>query len=514
MSVIIIIHHDNKVVKVITLANEILSFNEKGTISSVLIDFAIKYPQSKLVWCDQKMEGFLSLDNLNEIFHHDKMMLSYNPNRLDYFGKEIGYIDATVFIKINKEVTFPTWQMSSTVGIIHAKSLLEISDKVKLDSNFDYYLNSIAKLCMPLGLLCYSEPSLIKKHSQSQEAFSSKFLLFRFVKQHYRTRWAVFLFLNLLFHERRFDLLPLIFCFFYRIRKIKNDVLEKVEVYSNKKVLNKGTVDVIIPTIGRKEYLYNVLRDLSKQIHLPKKVIIVEQNTDSKSSSELDYLTNQEWPFIIKHIFTHQAGACNARNLALAEVESEWVFLNDDDNEFDENLIKDTLANCVKYGTVVASNCYLTVKDKKKMNQIYQAAFFGSGNSFIASKLLEKVSFRMGYEFGYGEDSDFGMQLRNAGFDVLYFPNPEILHLKAPIGGFRTKPDLIWNHDVISPKPSPTISLFKILHATKEQHRGYKLILFLKYYKNQSVKNPIKYFFKFREQWGKSLYWANKLRDK
>jgi hypothetical protein len=30
------------------------------------------------------------------------------------------------------------------------------------------------------------------------------------------------------------------------------------------------------------------------------------------------------------------------------------------------------------------------------------------------------------------------MQLRNQGVDVLYLPEPKILHLKAPGGDFRT----------------------------------------------------------------------------
>jgi hypothetical protein len=51
------------------------------------------------------------------------------------------------------------------------------------------------------------------------------------------------------------------------------------------------------------------------------------------------------------------------------------------------------------------------------------------------------------------EDSDFGMQLRNQGIDVLYLPEPKI-HLKAPVGGFRTKPKLAWENDEIQPKPS------------------------------------------------------------
>ncbi|WP_426483887.1 glycosyltransferase family 2 protein [Flavobacterium sp. 2] len=511
---IIIYHNYNKAVKVVTETNDVLPFNDKGTIASVLIDVALKNPESKIVWCDQNFEKLLNLEGLNESLHHKKIMLSYNPDVSDFIGKGIGYVDGAVFIKVNKKETYPTWQMSGTVGVIQAEILCKISDNIKPDSNFDYFLNSIAKLYQPLGLLCYSEPSLIKNNLQTGKTSANKFLLFRFVKQHYRARWTVLLFFNLMFYEKQVALLPFIFSFFYRKRKIKTNLIENIDVQSSRKVLDTGTIDVIIPTIGRKEYLLNVLKDLSIQTHLPKKVIIVEQNPHPDSSSELDYLADREWPFFIKHIFTHQAGACNARNLALAEVESEWVFLNDDDNEFSKDLIEHTLANCVKYGTVVASNSYLTSNDVKTMNHVYQAPFFGSGNSFIKSKLLEKVSFRMGFEFGYGEDNDFGMQLRNAGFDVLYFPNPEILHLKAPIGGFRTKPDLIWNKDAVKPKPSPTISLFKLLHETKEQHKGYKTILFFKAYRKQPVKNPVKYFFKFQREWEKSIYWADKLKNK
>ena len=106
--------------------------------------------------------------------------------------------------------------------------------------------------------------------------------------------------------------------------------------------------------------------------------------------------------------------------------------------------------------------------------------------------LLDKVKFNMALEFGYGEDGDFGMQLRNNGCDILYLPEPEIVHLKAPVGGFRTKPQLQWQNEKIQPKPSPTIMLYQVLHNTREQVLGYKTILFLKYYAQQKIKNPIK----------------------
>ncbi len=187
--------------------------------------------------------------------------------------------------------------------------------------------------------------------------------------------------------------------------------MNSIVVQSSKEVVCEATIDVIIPTIGRKIYLYDVLKDLALQTHLPKQVIIVEQNPMEGSESELDYLKNENWPFKIKHTFTHQAGACNARNLALSKVESEWVFLNDDDNRFEANLIKKTIENIIKYGEKCITTSYIQPHEKSQHFSVHQTGIFGSGNSFVKTELLRKVSFDKALEFGYGEDTDFGLQL-------------------------------------------------------------------------------------------------------
>ena len=106
------------------------------------------------------------------------------------------------------------------------------------------------------------------------------------------------------------------------------------------------------------------------------------------------------------------------------------------------------------------------------------------------------------------------MQIRNIGEDVLFDANIEITHLKAPIGGFRIKMKQIWDDALVQPKPSPTISLFNIKYLTDFQLFGYKLMLFLTYYKTQELKNPFLYFKRFRDQWKSSMYWANQLANR
>ncbi|WPR71596.1 glycosyltransferase family A protein [Flavobacterium sp. NG2] len=490
-----------------------IEFDEKVSIAKGLNQLANRYPNETIVWCHLDFKASLNTEVLPILFHHNKLLLSYRPSYSNFINEAIGYVDDSLFVNVNKKVSYPSWQMSSIVGMVHASVLIAIGDSIPFDTDFDYYLNSVAKQAMPLGLLCYSEPQLLKNTGINNILTSSHYTLFKFVKQHYRTRWVFLLFLNLLIYEKRLVLLPFLTSFCFRKRN-SSFSLEGVKVVSSREVIDEPTIDVIIPTIGRKPYLYDVLKDLAKQILLPKKVVIVEQNPDVASSTELDYLESDFWPFQIKHIFTHQAGACNARNLALDAVESDWVFLADDDNRFESTLLEDVLYKMKQYGIFVATTSYIQNHETKVHLQIKQWPTFGAGNSFVKKNVLDNVRFNTSLEFGYGEDVDFGMQLRNLGLDVIYLPEPHILHLKAPIGGFRTKPVLKWQKDNIQPKPSPTVMLSCILHKTSKQQLGYKTTLFFKYFKHQKIKNPIRYLVNFRKQWNQSVFWANQLNQK
>jgi glycosyltransferase involved in cell wall biosynthesis len=510
---IVVYHLENKITDVVSRNNQKIKFDCTVSISAGLIQLAAVFPDEKIVWCHSAYKEHLALEKINTLHHHNKMMLSFRPKANNFFDNSIGYVEESLFINVNKKVSYPTWQMSSSVGIIHASVLNAIGDKIICESDFDYYLSSLAKLCMPLGLLCYSEPQLLNSvEIIDSPVTASSVTLFRFVKQHYKTRWVFLLALNLLLYERKILFNPFISALFSK-RRFNNKInIDNIVVQSSRVIADKGTIDVIIPTIGRKKYLYDVLKDLAQQTHLPENVIIVEQNPQSGSVSELDFLQATIWPFQIKHTFTHQAGACNARNVALSQVRSEWVFLADDDISIDGDFIKKTSENIEKFGVKAVSLFCLQEKEVQTFNTVFQWGSFGSGCSVVASDILKNCSFNLGYEFGYGEDSDFGMQLRNLGNDVLFLPEPSILHLKAPVGGFRTKPILKWYKERIQPKPSPTVMLYLITHNTKQQILGYKTILFFKYFKHQKSRNPFQYFTVFNKQWKQSVYWANQLK--
>jgi glycosyltransferase involved in cell wall biosynthesis len=481
-------------------------------IGFVIRAIAKKCPNAILVWHDASVKDAVNLERIAKLLNLKRKLISYNPSS-NYFSSRIGYIEESPFIKVNKKVTYPTWQMSSCVGAIYTDTLLQFDANIFKDKNFDFALNSIGKHYQPLGLFCYSEPQLLDSEVNYKAVEASNYVLFQFVKQHYKFVWKYLLFLDVFLFERTVLIGPLIQSFFY-----KNSYYHKPIQFEEATVegydLKNNTIDVIIPTIGRKKYLYDVLCDLRNQTHLPNNVIIVEQNGVEGSISDLDFITTEKWPFVIKHTFTHQTGACNARNFALRQVDSDWVFMADDDIRIDFDFIEKGFRVATSFGIdALTFGCYeVNYQKNNELKYTIQWNSFGSGCSIVKIKGNEILMYNKAFEFGYGEDTDYGLQLRNKGIDIVFAPIPELLHLKAAIGGFRTKSKLQWQEDSIQPKPSPTVLLCKLLHQTKEQVLGYKTTLFFKFYKHQNIKNPFHYYTHFKKQWQQSIFWANELK--
>jgi hypothetical protein len=72
---------------------------------------------------------------------------------------------------------------------------------------------------------------------------------------------------------------------------------------------------------------------------------------------------------------------------------------------------------------------------------------------------------------------------------------------------------LRWQEEVIPPKPSPTVMLFRLLYDTKEQWLSYKTTLFFKNLNKSFFLNPFGYIQLFRKKWDVSVFWATKLKN-
>jgi len=509
---IILIHQNaHQVVKVLKGETEIKISETHCT--KAFWELAEKYPEEIIAWCEEKYIADLNLEQWPQIFHQDLIMASYAVENA-FLPESIGYIDQLPFVNVNRKVLYPTWQMSSDVGGIKGETLLKFKSLFEGISNFDYLLNSVAKIGQQNGLFCYSVPGLVSRISDKKpETTATSSQLFSFVYSYYNTIWLTVLFWCYRRYENKFPLKAYFLAFLEKKCFLQKVDLSAIKIQSNKITETSISMDVIIPTMGRPKYLMQVIEDLGLQSLLPKKVIVVEQNADVNSISELAELHSKTWPFEIIHHFIHQSGACNARNIALKEVDSDWIFFADDDIRLEPDLLERVIMEMNRLGV---SSINMNCKQKGEetiFKKIKQWGSFGSGTSVVKSIFAKQCAFSPIFEHGYGEDADFGMQLRQLGCDIIYHPEIEILHLKAPMGGFREKPVLAWEQEEPLPKPSPTLMAFALKYYSPQQIKGFKTSLFLKYYNKQSVKNPFLYVGEMRKRWEKSEVWAGKLME-
>tara|TARA_B100002049_G_scaffold236303_1_gene222672 strand:+ start:1700 stop:3178 length:1479 start_codon:yes stop_codon:yes gene_type:complete len=419
-------------------------------------------------------------------------------------NSDLGYVEDTPFIKVNQEVIYPTWKKSTSCFYIHAALTIKLINKFKATQNLLYWLNSVAKAVQSQGVLSYQTPLF-----KSEERLTTNDL-YKFVSQHYKKRWIVILFLCHIIYEKRFPLFAFTKSVFCRFRNFDIDIKDIQHTYST--LSSQGfNYDIIIPTLGRSKFLRQVLIDISVQGILPKSVIIIEQSPEAFSKTDLDFIYTEVWPFKINHEFTNSVGACKSRNKGFQKTSAEWVLLFDDDLRVPENFLEDIQLFIEEVNVKAITFSCLQSHEIEQHKSYMQWRAFGSGCSIVHREIIEKCSFDLALEHGYGEDIDYGMQIRNAGYDVIYAPKIQLLHLKAPIGGFRSPHEFPWSRKGVSPKPSPQVMYNRIKNTTRNQLKGYKLTLFLKFYFQQDIKNPYSYYRNFQKSWSSSVKWAGKL---
>lgn len=499
---IVIYHQNNRVIRTAGAFK-----GTAGTPAEAIIEAAQQFPQEIIAWCDIRYQDAIDLQALHSLFRHSKMMVSYQSQG-HYFPDAIGYSESTAFINVNKSVCFPTWQMSTAAGAVSGAVVNAARGAMKKSDRLGFFINAIAKAAMPLGVRCYSDPTILKQPTTATE-HASDGELFCFIGTFRKKRWIWLTLFCMLIYEKRFPLFQAIRALFASKREANSAAIDAIAIPQQFEI--PTDIDVLIPTIGRENFLRDFLEDLARQTVLPRKVIIAEQNPGG--GSRLDFL-QESWPFEVCHVFTQQPGVCNARNLALAKVSSSWIFLADDDIRISSDFLEQALQQIREQGGDVFNFACLLRGQKAAFTRVHQTNIFGAGCSFVSRKALGTAKFDLAYEFGYSEDFDFGRQLLDRGYDTLYLPVPQILHLKAPVGGFRTKPVQLWNDDPVQPKPAPTVLLYKRKHHTPAQVHGYRFLLFLDFYRHQNIRLPWKYFRNFNLRWNRSEYYANLLNQR
>jgi hypothetical protein len=61
-----------------------------------MMALANQFPKSKIIWC-QLLENSLNLDEIESLFHHDKLMLSYGTGKTSFLGSRIGFVEESPY---------------------------------------------------------------------------------------------------------------------------------------------------------------------------------------------------------------------------------------------------------------------------------------------------------------------------------------------------------------------------------------------------------------------------------
>lgn len=506
---ILLVHHKGQVVVQVGRKEEGITVSNNPC--QAVWQLARKFPEETIFWIERDLQEFFRAETAEKLISHERIMISYAV-RSKFLPESMGYIDQLPFININHKVRYPTWRMSSDAGGIKGKTLLSFEEDFKSIRNFDHLLNAVAKVGQQNGLFCYSDPHLLQLPKAQEEPVASAGdnALLSFVYSHYKSVWVFILFFCLARYEKRYPLWALLRSFFTQKKFGKR--IDLPEIKRSGEAVDTS-IDVIIPTFGRPQFVQQVVKDLSRQALLPKRVIIIEQNPEPNSTSELTHMLQQAWPFEIIHNFTHETGACQARNKALKEVKYEWIFFADDDIRIKPDVLENSMKEAARLGVDCLNFICKQEGESTVFKKVKQWGSFGSGTSMVKSKFALQHKFSEAFEYGYGEDADYGMKLRNSGCDIIYHPNLELLHLKAPVGGFRKKPVLDWEKEDPQPKPSPTIMMLANRYYTPMQMKGFKISLFLKFYKGNERTNPIVFIRNMKDKWEKSQAWAAKLDE-
>jgi glycosyltransferase involved in cell wall biosynthesis len=474
--------HDYRNVKAIRYIG-VETFPETNAIGQeiipALLNAANRFPHYLIGWCHESVENKILLDNWSQLIHHPFEMVSFEPGSTYWINPRIGYVDfSSPFIhSIPKDVRFGTWQTSATCGLVYAKTLSQFETLAKTTRDIRTFLSAVAKNGSLIGLFPYSDPKLVSRGTEHEGATSMVATL-QLIKSYYGLKWVFFWLVSIAIFEKKFSFyLWMKSIFIPRLKRIQK--LDGFIEYSTKN--NAGSsIEVIIPTIGRAQHVQNVLNDLAQQSLIPQYVTIIEQLTTGKSETELTFLQQTEYPFEIKNTIIHQAGACNARNIALCQLNtSDWVFFADDDIRLE----KDTLLNAVTKGNeyglgAVTLAVYREHESIQRTENPIGWNNFASGCSIVRTQYASQIQFDMNLEFGFGEDSDYGVALRKIGCTIGYLALDPILHLKAPMGGFRTPFVHPWKNE--HPKPAPTILYHFLKNQSRYQLNGYQLFFFAK----------------------------------
>jgi glycosyltransferase involved in cell wall biosynthesis len=212
----------------------------------------------------------------------------------------------------------------------------------------------------------------------------------------------------------------------------------------------------IICTYNREKYIYECLSRLAKNTEQDGwEIVLVNNNSTDNTAAECERFMADYKPKNYHYFMETQQGLSYARNRGITETKGEWlVFLDDDamvETDYIVNLqehlkrhpqagafggqIEPFFEDCEPDWYSKWSMGFVSAINRGEKVHVFPANKFPIGaNMGIRRKVIEQVGMfntelgRTGDNLLAGEEKDLFNRIREAGYEILYFPNIGVKH--------------------------------------------------------------------------------------
>jgi GT2 family glycosyltransferase len=212
-------------------------------------------------------------------------------------------------------------------------------------------------------------------------------------------------------------------------------------------------ISVVLPTLDRPEAIYNLLRHLEHQTLKPFEIVVVDQSAVPDDRVAAYAGANP----LVRHHRIPVKGLPNARNVGVGLSRGDVVLFLDDDSIPDPDLVRFHAGNYADRdvdgvgGRVLGGydECGAVIGRFRESDGKVIRNFGGTtrcavdhlpgGNMSFRREVFDRVG---GFDFRYGgsaigEETDFCLRARGAGYRFVFEPRASLEHLHLPTGGCR-----------------------------------------------------------------------------
>ena len=247
--------------------------------------------------------------------------------------------------------------------------------------------------------------------------------------------------------------------------------------FKSKLLEENPLISVVIPTLNRYKYLYDVLKDLENQTYKNFEVIIVDQ-TDAFQA-----VFYEGWNLNLHYWFQEEKALWRARNEAIKYSKGRYILLYDDDSLVASDWIAEHLKTLDYFDADLSSGVSISTvgaEVPKHYSYFRWSDQLDTGNVLLKRVIFEKIGlFDQQFEKQRMGDGEFGLRAYLAGCKNISNHSAKRIHLKVSQGGLRQMGS--WDgwrpKKFFGPRPVPsvlylsrnyfgnTLSKFYIVHS-------------------------------------------------